>query len=156
MRAGKSDEYARQDFNEVRDDGKNHTEHEVDPASSVRFEPDHNHDISMNIEREIESESSSYVMKKELIIKHEGWERSNLLPEEWMFKQIAKGSTKDNKWYSTLHYLFDNRVTFESMRTMLDHMKPSPKHSEVNITDCQELCRSKIDGRSKCRQKKNS
>ena len=30
---------------------------------------------------------------KELIIKHEGWVRSDLLPEGWMFKQIAEGIT---------------------------------------------------------------
>ena len=88
------DKYARQDFNEVRDDGKNCTEREVDPVSSVRFrsEPDHNHNVSMDIEKDIESESNSYVMNKELIIKHEGWERSNLLPKGWMFKQITKPS----------------------------------------------------------------
>ena len=60
------DKYARQDFNEVRDDGKNCTEREVDPASSVRVrsEPNHNHDVSMDIQKDIESESNSYVIKK--------------------------------------------------------------------------------------------
>ena len=50
---------------------------------------------------------------KELIIKHEGWVRSDLLPEGWMFKQIAEGITKDNEWYATLHYLSDDGITFD-------------------------------------------
>ena len=62
---------------------------------------------------------------KELIIKHEGWVRSDLLPEGWMFKQIAEGITKDN----------------ECMDTSLDHMESLPKYSEVKVTDCQEFLR---------------
>ena len=58
-----------------------------------------------------------------------------------MFKQIAKGPTKDNKWYSTLHYLSDNGITFESMKTNLDHMKSLPKYSKVDVADCQEFLR---------------
>ena len=45
---------------------------------------------------------------KELIIKHEGSVRSDLLPKGWMFKQIAEGITKDNEWNATLHYLSDD------------------------------------------------
>ena len=78
---------------------------------------------------------------KELIIKHEGWVRSDLLPEGWMFKQIAEGITKDNKWYATLHYISDDGITFEVMKTSLDHMESLPKYSEVEVTDCQEFLR---------------
>ena len=78
---------------------------------------------------------------KELIIKHEGWVRSDLLPEGWMFKQIAEGITKDNEWYATLHYLSDDGITFKSMKTCLDHMESLPKYSEVEVTDCQEFLR---------------
>ena len=62
---------------------------------------------------------------KELTIKHEGWVRSYLLPEGWMFKQIAEGITKDN----------------ECMKTSLDHMESLTEYSEVEVTDCQEFLR---------------
>ena len=79
------------------------------------------------------------MIKKELIIKHEGLKRSNLLPEGWMFKQITEGITKDNEWYTTLHYLSDDGITFKSMKTSLDHMESIPKYSEVEVIDCQEF-----------------
>ena len=40
---------------------------------------------------------------KELMVLHEGWQRSELLPENWLFKVVSEGFTKDKKWYSTIH-----------------------------------------------------
>ena len=78
---------------------------------------------------------------KELIIKHKGWVRSDLLPGGWMFKQIAEGITKDNEWYATLHYLSDDGITFKIMKTSWDHMESLPIYSEVEVTDYQEFLR---------------
>ena len=44
------------------------------------------------------SNTNIQAIKELIIIKHEGWVRSELLPEGWMFKQIAEGIIKENKW----------------------------------------------------------
>ena len=61
-----TDKYASQDFNEVRDGGNIRTKREVDLASSVRIrsELNHNHDVPMGIQKDIEYESKSHVTKK--------------------------------------------------------------------------------------------
>ena len=52
---------------------------------------------------------------RELMILHEGWQRSDLLPENWLFKVKCEGFTKDKKWYSSIHYFTNDGETIESM-----------------------------------------
>jgi len=77
---------------------------------------------------------------KQLMVEYEGWERNSLLPKGWIFKIISEGFTKDNKWYSTLHYLSSEGETFESMRTIIEHMKSNPsRYSERDMENCKEF-----------------
>ena len=60
---------------------------------------------------------------KELMILHEGWQRSELLPENWLYKILCEGFTKDKKWYSTIRYFTEDGETIESMKNVLIKLK---------------------------------
>ena len=70
---------------------------------------------------------------KRLMMKHEGWNKSNLLPTGWMFKVKSEGMGPGNKWYSTIHYLSREGTTFESMKSVLDFIQASEEYSEQDI-----------------------
>ena len=70
---------------------------------------------------------------KRLMMKHEGWNKSNLLPTGWMYKVKSEGMAPGNKWYSTIHYLSREGTTFESMKSLLDFIQTSEEYSEKDI-----------------------
>ena len=75
---------------------------------------------------------------KELMILHEGWQRSNLLPKNWLFKVVCEGFTKDKKWYSTIHYFSDQGESFGSMKGVLDKLKEVEVSSQI-IENCKQF-----------------
>ena len=70
---------------------------------------------------------------KGLMMKHEGWNRSDLLPAGWMYKVKSEGMGPGNKWYSTIHYLSREGTTLESMKSVLDFIQASDEYSEQDI-----------------------
>lgn len=64
---------------------------------------------------------------KELMIEHESWERSELLPAGFLFKVVSEGYDRQNTWWSTLHYISNDGKTFESMKTVIEFMESSGK-----------------------------
>ena len=70
---------------------------------------------------------------KVLMERHEGWERSKLLPAGWLFKVKSEGYGPNNKWYSIIHYLAAEGVTFESMKSVLDFIQTSGNYSEQDV-----------------------
>ena len=70
---------------------------------------------------------------KELMMKHEGWNKSDLLPTGWLYKVKSEGMGPNNKWYSTIHYLSREGTTFESMKSVLDFIQNSDDYSEKDI-----------------------
>ena len=81
------------------------------------------------------SRSDIEIMKIKMI-QYEKWEKSELLPNGWMFKIISEGRTKDGKWYSSIHCLSNEGITFESMRTIIEHLKSSNKYTQEDIEKC--------------------
>ena len=77
------------------------------------------------------------------MIDHEFWETSEFLPNGWLFKTISEGFTKDNKWYSTIHYISDEGITFESMKNIMEHLKSSSKYTQDDADKCQEFIKDK-------------
>ena len=75
---------------------------------------------------------------KELMILYEGWQRSELLPENWLFKVKCEGFTKDKKWYSTIHYFTDEGETIESMKNVLKKLKENDASLE-SIENCNQF-----------------
>lgn len=75
---------------------------------------------------------------KELMILHEGWQRSNLLPKNWLFKVACEGFTKDKKWYSTIHYFSDQGESFGSMKGVLEKLSEVGVSSKV-IENCKQF-----------------
>ena len=75
---------------------------------------------------------------KELMVRHEGWQASPLLPAGWLFKVKCEGWTKDKKWYSTIHYLSEDGQTFESMRNVLKHLAAG-QATEAALEACKQF-----------------
>ena len=75
---------------------------------------------------------------KELMILHEGWQRSDLMPNNWLFKVVCEGFTKDKKWYSTIHYFSDQGDTFVSMKGVLKRLKEVGASPKV-IENCNQF-----------------
>ena len=73
------------------------------------------------------------------MVNYENWEKSPLLPPGWMFKKVSEGFTKDKKWYSTLHYLSCDGLSFENMKNMISHIKASSGYSQAHINNCKEF-----------------
>ena len=55
------------------------------------------------------------------------------MPNNWLFKVVCEGFTKDKKWYSTIHYLSKEGSTFESMKSVLDFIQTSGEYSEQDV-----------------------
>ena len=75
---------------------------------------------------------------KELMVMHEGWQRSTLLPENWLFKVKSEGFTKDKKWYSSIHYFTEAGETIESFKNVLTKLKEM-NASEETIEKCNQF-----------------
>ena len=75
---------------------------------------------------------------KELMVMHEGWQRSTLLPENWLFKVKSEGFTKDKKWYSSIHYFTEAGETIESFKNVLTKLKEL-NASEETIEKCNQF-----------------
>ena len=75
---------------------------------------------------------------KELMVMHEGWQRSTLLPENWLFKVKCEGFTKDKKWYSSIHYFTEAGETIESFKNVLTKLKEL-NASEETIEKCNQF-----------------
>ena len=75
---------------------------------------------------------------KELMILHEGWQRSELLPQNWLFKVRCEGFTKDKKWYSTIHYFTEDGETIESMKNVLIKLKEISASAKT-IENCNQF-----------------
>ena len=82
---------------------------------------------------------------KKLLIEYDSWEISDFLPRGWLFKVICEGYTKDNKWYSNIHYISDDGKTFESMKTVTDHMAGSTLYTAEDISKCKEFMKWQKD-----------
>merc|ERR1719319_1497023 len=50
---------------------------------------------------------------------HEGWERSELLPQGWMSKVVWEGFNEDGKWTQTIRYLSREGSSVESLKGAL-------------------------------------
>ena len=75
---------------------------------------------------------------RELMILHEGWQRNDLLPDNWLFKVVCEGFTKDKKWYSSIHYFSDQGESFGSMKGVLEKLKEVGVSSKV-IENCKQF-----------------
>ena len=75
---------------------------------------------------------------KELMVMHEGWQRSSLLPDNWLFKVKCEGFTKEKKWYSSIHYFTEEGETIESMKNVLTKLKETNATSET-IENCNQF-----------------
>ena len=126
-----TDKYARQDFNKVRDGGNNRTKREVDPASSVRIrsELNHNHDVSMGIQKDIEYESNSYVIEK--TGEHA---KSEILSMEPVSASFDLPILDDSSQMKDEQLMNVDGITFESMKTLSHLMKL--KNCGEDVSDC--------------------
>ena len=73
---------------------------------------------------------------RQLMINHENWSRSEFLPEDWLFKIMCEGVTKDNKWYNTIFYLSREGNALESMKNVQDYMEKRKEYSKKDIDNC--------------------
>merc|ERR1719319_270829 len=70
----------------------------------------------------------------------EGWERSELLPQGWMFKVIWEGFVKDKEWTQTVRYLSRESGTFDSMKGVIDYLTSCESdYSESDVQRCKEF-----------------
>ena len=82
---------------------------------------------------------------KQLMIKHENWETSDLLPQGWLFKVKCEGFTKDKKYYETIHYLSSEGQTLESLKGIIEHMSTSEYYTETDIVKAKEFVSNRIN-----------
>ena len=75
---------------------------------------------------------------KELMILHEGWQRSELLPENWLYKVKSEGFTKEKQWYSTIHYFTEDGDTIESFKNVLAKLKEANASAET-LEKCKQF-----------------
>ena len=130
----RTDKYARQNFNKVKNGGNNRTEHEVDSASSVRIrsELNHNYDVSKGIQKDIEYESNSYVIEK--TGEHAKSEILSMEPLSASFDLLTLDNSSQMKDERLKNI---DGITFESMKTISHHMKS--KNCGEDVSDKEKI-----------------
>ena len=76
---------------------------------------------------------------RELMIKHEQWQRSEYLPRDWIFKINWEGTLTSGKYSDNLYYMSRECVVFGSNITAVDYMKESPFYTEEDEARCKEF-----------------
>ena len=76
---------------------------------------------------------------RELMIKHENWQRSEYLPHNWLIKINWEGTTNNGKWSENLCYFSREGIAFGSNITAVDYMKESSDYNEEDEARCKEF-----------------
>ena len=76
---------------------------------------------------------------RELMIKHENWQRSEYLPHNWLFKINWEGTTNNGKWSENLCYFSREGITFGSNITAVEYMKESSDYNGEDEDRCKEF-----------------
>merc|ERR1719244_1133640 len=75
------------------------------------------------------------------MIDHEGWQRHELLPKDWMFKVLWEGELKNKEWSQNLRYLSREGVPLESMKGVTDYMASSKGYTDKDMEKCREFAK---------------